>query len=167
MNAHMIESPLANVRELDQALFRECFAELAKWFQDPAVAYSGGRPCPFFGPRPGKPKARHEGRASSGICSGTPQWAYFTKAHAAVCLFSNISILEFGALGVLLLSLKRRQAPHLSGACGLRCYRCARSVQRSPFRRKTSAYGLHSSPDAFSATSTSHGNASSSHNHPW
>jgi hypothetical protein len=42
MNAHMIESPLANVRELDQVLFRECFAEPAKWFQDPAVANSGG-----------------------------------------------------------------------------------------------------------------------------
>ena len=46
----MIESPLANVRELDQVLFRECFAELAKWFQDPAVAYSGGGLAPFFAP---------------------------------------------------------------------------------------------------------------------
>ena len=162
----MIESPLANVRELDQVLFRECFAERQNGFRIPPWQIRGAA-LPFFCPWPGKPKARHEGRASLGICSGTPQWAYLTTAHAAVCLFSNISILEFGALGVLLLPLKRPQAPHLSGACGLRCYRSARSVQRSPFRHKTSACGLHSSPDAFSATSTTHGSASSSHNHPW
>lgn len=152
------------------SLIRFCFGSASRsrqnGFRIPPWQIRGAA-LPFFCPWPGKPKARHEGRASLGICFGTPQWAYLTTAHAAVCLFSNISILEFGALGVLLLPLKRPQAPHLSGACGLRCYRSARSVQRSPFRHKTSACGLHSSPDAFSATSTTHGSASSSHNHPW
>lgn len=49
MNAHMIESPLANVCELDQVLFRECFAEPAKWFQESRRGILGGL-SPFFAP---------------------------------------------------------------------------------------------------------------------